>query len=73
MKTKGAKYNTHDKEIDGLFCLDDRAYRGKVDARFTSDETGETLSLTMGNLMFIVDYEELIDLIEEARSERAKS
>ena len=66
-------YNTHLKEVDGMYIVDNRGYRGKVDARFTSDERGETLSLSISNLMIIVDYEDLIDLIEQARKERKKS
>lgn len=60
------------KEIEGMYVVDNRAYRGKVDARFTADEQGETLSLSISNLMIMVDYEDLIDLIGEAWSERPK-
>ena len=70
MKDPNGKLNTHIKEVEAIFCLDERGYKGKAEARFTSDNNGETLSLSMGNLMFIVDFEDLIDLIEETRAER---
>lgn len=66
-------YNTHLKEVDGMYIVDNRGYRGKVEARFTSDEQGETLSLSISNLMIIVDYEDLIEIIDKAREERTKS
>ena len=73
MKEKNAKTNTHLKKVRGMFCVDDRAYRGEIEARFSSDRIGETLSLATGNLIVIVPFEEIEDLVEETRAENMKS
>lgn len=54
-------YQTLHKELDGWYVVDNRAYRGKIEA--ASD--GDTLSLSISNLMIVVDFDELLEMLEE--------
>ena len=41
---------------------------GKVVARFTSDNIGESLSLEAGGVMIFVDYADIAKMVERERS-----
>jgi len=48
------------KEIEGWYVVDNRAYRGKIEATYD----GDTLSLSISNLMVVVDLDEILELLE---------
>lgn len=58
-----------EKEFDGWYVLDNRAYRGEIKAVASED----SLSLAISNLMICIDIDDLLELIEGARADRVKS
>ena len=45
---------------------------GKVVARFTSDNIGESLSLEAGGVMIFVDYADIAKMVERERAQHYK-
>lgn len=74
MKDPKAIFNTHIRTAKG-FCTIDAEDRmipmdGKVDIRCTSDDHGETLSLTFSNIQIAVKVKDVEKVIKEARESR---
>lgn len=70
MKDPYSTLNTHMKVVKGAYLNGMAFNKAKVWARFTSDDRGETLSLAVGTVQIVVDFDQLADLIEETRAAR---
>lgn len=59
---------------NGLVYKDDKTTKQRLIVRFTSDEIGETLSISNDkDVMLLIPYEGVDKLIEEARALGGKS
>ncbi len=70
MRAPNAIFNTHIKSIKGVVSKGSLVpIKAKIDVRFTSDDH-ETLSLTYENILIVVPFEKVWELIEETRADR---
>ena len=58
---------TEIKKTAGMMIIGERMHSVNIDARFTHDELGETLSLACGNVMLQVRFEDIEPMIKKAR------
>ena len=66
---KIGKLNTHFIDVDGLAMFKDDVKKMPLSVRFTSDEHGETISISIdGQIGLLVPYEPVKELIEQARN-----
>lgn len=72
MRLPKATTNTHGQQVDGMMTLMDKFTLTKLTIRFTSDDMGETLSISDDNieLMMAVSYKAVEELVKEARMAR---
>ena len=66
-KAEGAQTNTRICTIEGVKSSSISTDKGYVEARFTSDELGETISLKYGDIQIIVPFEPIMVLVNETR------
>lgn len=73
MKDPYAKFNTHLISAKGYVSYDEKTIynpkKVRVDIRCTSDDIGETLSLTVNNIQICVKVKDVERVIKEARGE----
>ena len=75
-KAPGAIFNTWIIDIDKGSIMDEKSLRQtQITARFTSDETGETISLASerDEIQLSVNFKKIEELIEAARKERERN
>lgn len=72
MKEKNTMINTHNRIVVGMVAKGNVIERKDVSIRITSNEQGEILSLGSVDdyILIAVRYQEVIDLIKEARKDR---
>ena len=59
------------KTVNGLVSDDYKIGKSPLTIRFTSDRTGESLSLEYnGQIMLLVDYKDVEDIVKKARKSR---
>ena len=67
MKEPNTMFNTHILTAKGLVSYGYLPKKAKVDIRCTSDNMGETLSLTVGDIQIAVKVKDIEKIIAEAR------
>ena len=70
-KAPGSQTNTFLTKIAGVRAYGQDMKETDFEARFTSDEFGETLSLTFGNRQWIVPYGPVDELVNHTRAVKA--
>lgn len=76
MKDPYAIFNTHIKKCKALVSNDKDGHlqtkKEYVDLRFTSDDIGETFSITFGHMQVALKYKDVISLVEETRNDKQR-
>ena len=71
IKASGAVSNTWLAEINGFLVKNGKKGNSvNFDVLFTSDERGETLSISYGNRQFVIPFEPAEELIKHTRKQK---
>lgn len=76
MRDPLALFNTHMRKAKVLYSEDIGALkcaRKDADLRFTSDDHGETFSVTLGNIQIAMNYKDIENLVNETRKDRKRN
>ena len=76
MKDPYAIFNTHIKKCKALVSNDKDGHmhtrQEYVDLRFTSDDVGETFSITLNHMQVALKFKDIMALVEETRNDKQK-
>jgi len=66
----GERAMTIVKDLKGMVFTGDAMGERDITVRFTSDKHGESISLEFKGIMFLVPFEPVIEIIEQARNRK---